>query len=188
MLAKEMADLRDYMLGNGIIFCFSGFMNEDVLTGLSGALKKKLEVESTDRKTIKGMFSVFVEMVQNIIRYSAERADGPLAAGQADIYDLRYGVLTVGRDRRNRFFVSCGNLISNKDASRLEKDLRHINSLDREALMTLYKKALRGPPPDGSRGAGVGFIEIARHVGHDFEYDISAIDDDHSFFSLKAFI
>ncbi len=187
MLAEEMRNLRDYMLGNGVMFCFSGFMSEEVLTGLSAALKKKLEVESADKRTMKGMFSVFVEMVQNIIRYSAERAEGPVP-GQADIYDLRYGVLTVGRDKADRFFVSCGNLISNQDADRLETDLKHINSLERADLMALYKKTLRGGPPDGSKGAGVGFIEIARHVGHDFEYDISAIDDQHSFFSLKAYI
>ena len=185
MLAKEMSDLRDYMQGNGIMFCFSGFMTEDVLTGIGNALKKKLEIEETDRRTMKGLFSVFVELVQNVIRYSAEKDTLP---NQPELYDLRYGVLTVGRADNDHYFVACGNLIADKDVKRLEKDLGHIASLDRDGLKALYKETLKGETPEGSKGAGVGFIEIARRADHGFEFDFNEIDADHSFFSVKAYL
>jgi hypothetical protein len=184
ILADELSDLREYMHSNGVMFCFTGFMTEDVLTGVGSALKKKLEVEDVDRKSMKGLFSVFVELVQNVIRYSAEGApsDEP-----SDMYDLRYGVVTVGRDQ-DRYFVACGNLISEEDEKRLSKDLAYIASLDSDGLKQVYKATLKGDAPEGSKGAGVGFIEIARRATYGFEFDFKKIKDGRSFFSLKAYL
>lgn len=94
-LAKDLAGLRSTMHRDGIMFCFSGYMTEDVLTGIGSALKRKLEAEEADRNTSKGMFSIFVELVQNVIRYSAENEIVDTTSGTR--FDLRYGVLTVGR-------------------------------------------------------------------------------------------
>lgn len=185
MLAKEMSDLRDYMHNKGIMFCFSGYMTEEILSGIGQALKKKLEIEETDRRTVKGMFSVFVELVQNVIRYSAEKE---FLAETPELYDLRYGVLTVGHAEDAPYYVACGNLIANKDVPRLEEGLNHIASLDKDGLRALYKETLKGDTPEGSKGAGVGFIEIARRADNGFEFDFQEVDGDHSFFSLKAFL
>ena len=50
----------------------------------------------------------------------------------------------------------------------------------------LYREALCGETPEGSKGAGVGFIDIARRAEHGFEFDIMAVDDKRSYFCLKA--
>ena len=184
MLAQELSNLRSYMQHNGIMFCFSGFMTEEVLTGIGAALKKKLEIEDADRQTSRGLFSIFVELVQNVIRYSAEKQ---VREDEPQLLDLRYGVLTVGR-AEDEYFVACGNLITNADAKRLGDDLAHIRNLDREGLKALYKETLKGETPEGSKGAGVGFIEIARRAKRGFEFDFHAVDDDRCFFTLKAFI
>lgn len=188
MLAQELASLRNHMQRDGIMFCFSGYMTEEVLTGIGGALKKKLEVEDTNRNTSKSLFSIFVELVQNVIRYSAE-GDHTVKTedDHTTIYDLRYGVLTVGRNE-GRYFVSCGNLIRPDDANRLSDGLAHIQSLDKEGLKSLYKETLRAGPPEGSKGAGVGFVEIARRASHGFEYDFEPVDGDRTFFALKAYL
>lgn len=183
-LARELADLRDTMQNDKIMFCFSGYMTEDVLTGIGGALKKKLELEEADRTTSKSLFSIFVELVQNVIRYSAEFDESP---EKPDLMDLRYGVLTVGISD-NHYFVACGNLVTRTDADRLSKGLKHIQALDKDGLKALYKETLKGETPEGSKGAGVGFIEIARRAGNGFEYDFESVDDEHAFFAVKAFI
>lgn len=182
LLAADLADLRATMHRRGAMFCFSGFMTEPVLTGLGSALRKKLEVEDMDRKTVKGIFSVFVELVQNVIRYSAERDTG---TSDREVVDLRYGVVAVGR-QEGQFYIACGNLIENKDVERLSSGLENILSLDREELKDLYKSTLRGPTPETSKGAGVGFIEIARKAPNGFEFDFEKIDDNHSFFAVRA--
>lgn len=189
MLAEELASLRSHMQRDGIMFCFSGFMTEEILTGIGGALKKKLEIEDADRNTSKSLFSIFVELVQNVIRYSAEHDTLEVEEDSEGhgIYDLRYGVLTVGWND-GKYFVSCGNLIEPADAARLSDGLAHIQGLDKEGLKTLYKETLRGGPPKGSKGAGVGFVEIARRATHGFEYDFQKVDQGRTFFALKAFL
>ena len=157
MLAREMYDFRNTLREKGILFCYSGYMTEEVLSGIGNALRRKLELEKTDRKTAKSVFSIFVEQVQNVIRYSAER-EPPGSVENKD--DLRSGVLTVGW-QNDRFFISCGNLVEQRDVERLETSLTYIQSLDKDALKTLYKETLRGEVPVGSKGAGVGFIDIA---------------------------
>ena len=183
MLAEEMYKFRDYLQQQGIVFCYSGYMTEQILTGIGDAVKRKMEVEDTDRKTARSVFSVFVEQVQNVIRYSAEKEpDDPNLES-----DLRYGVLTVGRID-DKFFISCGNLVEQKDVDRLQSSLAHIQGLDQDGLKALYKETLRGETPEGSKGAGVGFIDIARRATQGIEFDFTKLDDGRSYFCLKAYV
>lgn len=184
MLASELSELRGVMRNQGVMFCFSGYLTEDVLTGIGQALKRKLEADETDFKTAIGLFAIFVELVQNVIRYSAERNP---SEKQEDAPDLRYGVLTVGRDK-SRYFVACGNMIEPGDTPRLKQDLAHIRSLDKDGLKSLYLKTLKGETPGGSAGAGVGFIDIARRAGKGFDYDFQEMGSGQTFFAMRAFI
>lgn len=181
MLAEDMYKFRDYLKDTGIIFCYSGYMTEDILVGIGNAIKQKLTMDDEDTNTSRAVFSIFVEQVQNVIRYSAEKETGN------DMTELRYGVLTVGR-KDDRVFVTCGNIIKNPDRDRLKEHLLSIQQMGTKELKKLWKDTLRGDTPDGSKGAGVGFIDIARRSRQGFEFDFSDVDDTHSFFTLKAYI
>lgn len=184
MLADTMYGLRNSLREQGIVFCYSGFMTEDVLSGIGNAIKRKLVFDEADTRTARSVFSVFVEQVQNVIRYSAERE--PQDGGNENL-EMRYGVLTVGK-KNEKFFVTCGNLIDRRDVLRLDTSLREIQKMDRTRLKALYKQKLRDKVPEGSKGAGVGFIDIAIKASEGIEFDFLDVDDEFVFFSLKAFI
>ena len=167
---------------NGIIFCYSGFLTEDVLGGIGSALRKKLVIEDTDRNIAKGLFGIFVELVQNVIRYSCEKE---IKEQHDEILDLRYGVLSVGKSD-DRYYVACGNIITKDDMERLSDNLAHIKSLSRDELKALYKETLRGEVPVTSKGVGVGFIDIARRASDGFEYEFVETSDGKVFFTMKA--
>ena len=78
MLASELLDLRGRLHKQGVIFAYSGYVTEPVLSGVGEALKQKLTIDDADTKTLRSVFAVFVEQMQNMIRYSAEKAEGPL--------------------------------------------------------------------------------------------------------------
>lgn len=181
MLATEMFDLRNFLGQQGITFCYSGYMTEGILLGIGNAIKTQLQIGDTDAKVTKGVFAVFVEQVQNVIRYSAERI------GKDDATELRYGILTVGT-LNDLPFVACGNMIETKDYERLRTSLTYIKGLDRDGLKALWKETLRGETPEGSKGAGVGFIDIARNARHGIEFDFRQVDDEYVFFTLKALL
>ena len=47
---------------------------------------------------------------------------------------------------------------------------------------------LRAEPEEGSKGAGLGFMEIARRASKPIEFDFTEIDANYVFFALKATI
>ncbi|MBF0454327.1 MAG: hypothetical protein HQL72_05845 [Magnetococcales bacterium] len=186
MIAKEMYSFREALAKQGVIFCYSGYMTEEVLAGIGKTLRSKLDMEKTDRKVARGIFSLFVEQVQNVIRYSAEKepdTDDPDYDGK----EMRYGLLTVGQND-DRHFVACANLVPKWDVDRLRENLTKIQNLDKEELKALYKQILKGDVPVGSKGAGVGFVDIARRATHGFDFDFIEIDAEYSYFALKAYI
>ena len=184
MLAKEMLGFRKSLQNEGVVFCYSGYMTEDVLVSIGSVIKQKLTAESVDKKVVRGVFSVFVEQVQNVIRYSIEEDAG---GQKGEEIDLRYGLLMVGL-KEDQYFVSCANLIDKKNVAPLREGLSHIQQLDKEGLKLLYKEILRGEVPEGSKGAGVGFIDIAKRATNGIEFDFTDFDDDFAYFSLKAYI
>ncbi|MEO1551672.1 MAG: SiaB family protein kinase [Pseudomonadota bacterium] len=181
MLAQDLHNFRALLRKNGIMFAYSGYVSEAVLSGVGEALKQKLSTEDTDTKTIRSVFAVFVEQMQNIIRYSAE-GDDKIADSE-----LRYGVLTVGA-MDGQYEVQAGNLILARDRARLLSRLQDISSMDKAQLKLAYKERLRAGPDESSKGAGVGFIEIARRASAPLSFDFLDIDADHAFFALKASI
>lgn len=181
MLAQHMLAFRNSLHEHGISFCYSGYMTEELLLGIGNTIKKKMELTEVDKKKSKSVFSVFVEQMQNVIRYSAERET------HQDKTDLSYGILSVGEED-GRLFVTCGNVVRARDAEKLKTGLDRIKSLDKEGLKALWKETLKGDTPEGSKGAGVGFIDIARRAQGGIEYDFAPLDDETSFFTIKAFI
>jgi len=184
MLAQHYLRYRDDLAAQGIIFAFTGYVSERILYSLGEALKQKMALDDTDNNVIKRVFSVFVEQVQNIIRYSADRVGG--SPGEPGT-ELSSGMVLVGMEGE-RFFVVCGNVINRDDVPRLQSHLEHLAGMDHEALKAYYKQQLRAPSEEDSKGANLGLIEIARRASEPVEFDFTEVGDEQSFFCLKAYI
>jgi len=182
MLIDELMELRRELSDRGVLFCYSGYVTEPLLEGIGAALRSKLAIDQTDRQQAKNLFSIYVEQVQNLIRYSAEKEGLVDGAG---LLELRYGILTVGKEE-NGYFILCGNLIRRQDVEPLRTALVALSAMERKALTALYKETLRREAPKHSKGAGVGFIHIARLAARGLEFGFFDAGDDRSFFTLKA--
>ncbi len=183
LVAQEVLGFQRGLVRRGIIFSFTGYISEGILKALGDALRQKIRLEATDAKTVNRVFSVFVEQVQNIIRYSAERienADDPPV-------ELSSGMITVGSEG-GRFFVICGNVIAREDAGTLNARLGELARMDSQQLRQFYKEKLREPPEEGSKGGSIGLIEIARRASEPIQYDFEHLSDTQSYFVLKAYI
>lgn len=176
---KFKQDLDD----QGVIFSFSGYLSEDVLVALGDALKQRMALEETNENVVKRVFSVFVEQVQNIIRYSSDR----LPEGTSDRAALSSGMVTVGFED-GRFFVVCGNMVDRSVVEELRTRLAHLVSLDRDAIRRHYREQLRRADDDDLSRGNIGLIEIVRRASAPVEYDFADEDAARVFFCLKAFI
>ena len=181
MLAQQYAAIKRDLDDKGIVFSFSGYLSEGILYSLGEALREKMTLEETDAPTVRRVFSVFVEQMQNIIRYSAEKVTGSTTRS----VELSAGMVIIGMEA-GKVFIVCGNTVRNPDVPRLRERLDHLRSLDREGIKTYYREQLREEPEEGSRGATIGLIEIARRASEPIEFDFDAMDAERSFFCLKV--
>jgi len=183
MLAREVYEFRAQLRAQKVLIAYCGYVSEGILHALGEALKQKLALDATDRNLTRRVFSVFVEQVQNIIRYSDEAYPQGDAAGPA----LRSGVVTVGSDQ-GRFFVVCANMMDSSRAPALRERLETVAAMDADALRTYYRQKLREDPESESQGATIGLIEIARRASAPIQFDFLEIDSKSTFFCLKAYI
>ena len=184
MLAQEYYQLNQSVRNQNTIFSFSGYVSERLLFSLGEILKQKLALEETNLNTAKKVFSIFVEQVQNIIRYSDEKVSGEANSQKIEISS---GVISVGVENE-RFFVVCGNLVRRQDVPELQSRLELIRSLDKEGIKAYYKEKMKEPMAEDSKGASLGLAEIARRSSLPIEFEFVEVDEQKDFFCLKAYI
>lgn len=171
-LFKQYRDTYDYQF----IVSFKGRLSQEVLTEFGSMIRTSLSTESK----IKKIFAVFIELAQNMLHYSAERKS--LEDGR----ETGVGIIMVD-EKSVGYNVSAGNLVLNEKIESLKMKCEKINSMSRDELKTYYQKQLRSNRPEDSKGAGVGLIDIARKSDGPLSFNISPIDDKHSFFTLSAY-
>jgi hypothetical protein len=182
MLAASYLDFRTRLDQEGAVLTYCGFVSESVLTALGETLKHKMAEQETDPNTTKRVFSIFIEQVQNVIRYSDERS-----SRAASRTGLGSGLIMVGIEQ-SEYFVVCANFVAPDRVERLRARLDHLVSLDKDGLRNYYREKLREPPEEESLGATIGLIEIARRSSRPVQYDFHAPDPESSFFCLKAYV
>ncbi|GAB6097236.1 SiaB family protein kinase [Desulfatiferula olefinivorans] len=166
-----------------LVFWYNGPLSQVLVVEIGDIIKKSID-ESKDRKMINRIFAILVEQMQNIIKYSVQRTTG----GKGDdLFILSSGLIAVGVEG-DHYSVISGNVIENRDIDRIKHRLDTIIAMDQDALKDHYKAMRKTEPDERSRGAGLGFIEMARKASKPLEYQFKPIDDQHSFFSLKALV
>lgn len=168
---------------DGIIFCFSGPTSQSVVEGIGEALRHKMELEETSMTVSHRVFSIFVEQMQNVVNYSAERVQG----GAEEEYELRSGIVVVGK-KDGRFYVISGNYIAKDAAARMTGALDRLRAMGKDELKAHYKEQRRKEPEAGSKGAGLGLIETARKASEPLVYQVARVDENYDFLSINAVI
>ena len=185
-MEKRFFDLHSFYQGiknDKIMFCYSGLISQATIEGIGHTLRLDLEIEEAGRSTAQSIFSIFIEQMQNILKYSVERV-----VKDAEVEkELRVGVLVIGQED-DSFYVYCGNKIFNKDVEKIQKKIDQISGLDKDQLKALYKEQRKKEPEEGSKGAGLGLIEMARKSERPLEYSFKQIDEDFAFFTIKVMV
>ena len=109
-------------------------------------------------------------MLLNPLSYSSSDADPYESAAKNGT-----GTIAISR-ADDAFIVEAINPMNPDFVDDLRKNLEELKSMDNKELRKAYKKRLREGPPEGSKGAGLGFIEMARK-GDKFEFEFSKSDE-----------
>ena len=179
---QQTQKFYEQLKAEGIIFSFSGPVSQSLLEGIGQTLRQKMSLEATSTNVTQKIFSIFVELMQNVINYSAERG-----STMEDEQDLSFGILLIGKSEEH-FFIQCGNYITADQKEPLRHQLTTIQSMDKDELKRYYKEQRRKEPAEGSKGAGLGFIEMARKASKPIDFDIVPTQAGKDFFTVTAIV
>ena len=168
---------------NGIIFYYHGTFSQNVISTMGDALKQRIESQDTNSKTSRKLFSSFVEMVQNALHYSPATHDS--RGGN-------WGTVAVGK-LGGKFFIVCGNLVEKQYVDRIREKLDPLKKMSLEEIKLAYREKLNSDSSGDSvsKGAGLGFLTLARDAAEPIEYtliDQHGHESEFSYFYLKAVI
>ena len=165
----------------GVMLCFLGPTSQSVVEGIGSALKREMELENVGRGQMHQIFSIFIEQIQNIARYSLDNGN----SGSKTSDELKYGVVVVGRENE-KYYVICGNKTNTTQGQKLVERIKQLQQLNRQDLNELYKRMRREPPDEDSQGAGLGLVEMCRRASEPLQCRVIPLDDDMVFFTIKA--
>jgi hypothetical protein len=156
-------------LDQDVIFYYSGYLSQAILQATAETVRLRLEQGAENSKVRRRVLSTLIEMGQNIVHYSADCLSDP---GQTS-EEIRFGSITVAH-RDGRFQVSCANPIEAAVCARLEPKLELVSRMSLDEIKTAYRATLRQEHgEDGSKGAGLGLLTLARDATDPLTYRFS---------------
>ncbi|MFY8149069.1 MAG: biofilm regulation protein kinase SiaB [Prochlorococcaceae cyanobacterium] len=177
---QNLLSLSNFFSGERVFICFNGPISRTLIGEIGLALKNYIESTQAHQPIAMDVFSVYVEVSQNIRHYTTAREYNEIDST---------ATVVIADAGNSHFAVSAGNVVERSDGEALMERIRQLASLDAAELKALYKKQLREPrPTDCATGAGLGLIQIARTASRPLEARLDPLDDGRAFFSIRAVI
>jgi hypothetical protein len=181
-----MIDARQYsklLEDNNIRMVYSGPIWANGIDGMAEMLSKRMEFDEMPLSASRSVFSIFVEQINNMMMYSAEKEEKHTHEGAT--LEVSKGIFIMGV-QDDCYFVESGNKVTDKSAEILKNRLDYINTLDKKQLRQYYKEQMYADENSESRGAGIGLIEIARRASGPIEYDFEPCGEGLQYFTMFA--
>ncbi len=180
MKTLSSVPLKDYYVPTetNLILFYKGAFTEKTIAELNLGIKKLLGGETYLNKRV---YSIFIELAQNISYYSAEKN---LIHGQNESAGV--GTITI-KEYPTYYTVFAANLVRIVDAFKITSKCNTINSLSREDLRG-YKRRLRNQPSSSGSNGNIGLIQVALLANTKINYEIKPVDSEFSFFSIEVYI
>ena len=170
------------MTDEGIVFSFSGMISQEMTSFMIETASKQFTDGGYDKTTIKSIFLITIEQLQNVMSYSKQKL-----VKEGSKYSSP-GVLVVGFDeKKEKYYVNSSNQISKEDKVKISTKIDFINSMDKQKQRKYLREKLKSAEDKHERGAGVGFIEMAKRSSEKLEYSFEEIDNK-IYFHILAYV
>jgi Family of unknown function (DUF6272) len=172
--------LREIYNEKEILLCFNGPFSQGLIEEIGNALKKYMQTEDASSSSALDVFAVYIELAQNIQRYSSAHGYGD-SDSSATVVISREG---------EHYVISAGNIVEPADGNALVECINTLAAMDRAQLKAAYKERLRKPhDPQSGAGPGLGLIDIARRASVPYSCSLHPVNSGiQSFFSLRVVI
>jgi hypothetical protein len=159
-----------------VIVSHFGEFSQDLVNSLSTSIEDMM-IESGDKKgTVKRMFSILVEGLQNIRIHGGRDKDGNQVS------------FLLIRQTEESYKATLANLVVSDNISTIEKRINELNQLELPAIKELYMEVLSNGIMSNKGGAGLGFITMALKSKNKLVYVAEDVSENLHFLSLEITI
>ncbi len=179
----DLFEFKKILDREGVIFSLSGTISQSILINVGEMIVKALEESGTRRTIIHNIFAIMTEQMQNVMNYSIDRRR------REDHFVESSGLFVVGFCKdREKYFVSSCNRMECSGQELIRKRIDKINSLDKNELKAYYREVRRSGRNMHDRGAGLGFIEMAKRSSLPIFYSITEISGKEALFQITVYV
>ena len=173
---KAVSQLERIMADNNVYLLWLGHISPDVGKEVLSFNETKLSEEDINSMMRKRVFSILVEILENVLRYSPGKEA-----------EEKYGMPVIMiRMFDKAFYLTTGNLILNSDVEALRQKLDVINNYDKTELKDLFIKSLSSQDLKSDSTGNMGLIDMARKSGSKLEYKFEELNDIYSYYTLTV--
>jgi hypothetical protein len=174
----ELSEIKNMFLKDGVFLSFNGFLSQDVLVSLGNVIEAHFSTNKKEERIFLSIFSVLTEQMQNVIKYSN------------GVNSEKGGIAVIGfSEYKKKYFVATGNYIDFKDREVVKNKIDSINSLSKIEIRKLYRERRKSGLNKHEKGAGLGFLEIAKQCTEPLQYKIDKVENNNMyFFQLFSYI
>jgi Family of unknown function (DUF6272) len=177
-MSKKLSILDYYMdfEENNVLIYYKGPFMESILAKITEDIKIRFD---DDPITSKKVFSIFIELAQNIAHHSSERniyTDQLKRAGN--------GTFQIS-EADTHFTLVAGNLIRNESVPEIIDKCNIINELDIDGLRKLKRDLRNLPRREGHKGANIGLVDIVLKAQNPLQVEVAPINSEYSYFIIS---
>ncbi len=173
---KTVAQLERIMAENNVYLLWLGHISPNIGKEMLSFTETRLSEEDIKSQQRKRVFSILVETLDNVLRYSPGREAEEEFGMPVIMIRLDGGV----------YKLSTGNLILNSDVASLKGKLDIINNFDQNGLKELFRKSLSEQTIATDSTGNLGLIDIARKSIGKLDYKFESINGEYSYYILTV--
>lgn len=174
---KPILNYNELLEKDHILICYKGPFLERVLS----IIGEKINILINDDPRLnKKIFSIFIELSQNIAYYSEERYE--TSNGTEKSYGK--GTFMIA-ETTTHYTLTSANLIKKTWVPEILDKSAIINNLDVDGLRKLKRELRNQARTADQLGGNIGLVDIALKAGSVLDVEITDVDDQFSFFALS---
>jgi hypothetical protein len=160
-----------------IIICYKGPFLDRVLALIGEKITLLID---DDPLVSKKVFSIFLEMAQNVAYYSEDRSS------KTNNPDKTVGKGTfLITETDTHYTISSANLIKKSWEQEILDKCALVNSLDSDGLRKLKRELRSQPKKEDHVGGNIGLVDIALKASSPLHVDVSHVSEQHSYFVIS---
>lgn len=173
---KAVSQLERLMAENNVYLIWSGHISPEVGKEVLSFTETKLAEEETESNIRKRVFSILVEILENVAKYAPGREP-----------EEKFGMPVVMIRLEGKVYsLTTGNLILNTKVDLLKEKIETINEHDKSGLKEFFRSSLSGQTISTDSTGNMGLIYMARKSGSKLVSRFEKINETYSYFTLTV--